>query len=76
MTAAIVRAGRAVIGPWPVFVAWFYLRETWRGIPGPLWFKVLVFAAVVAEPGPYGEIAVVAFANWNGRRKARKAATA
>lgn len=69
----ITRAARATWHTWPAFLARTYTRETWQGTPGPLPVKVLLFAAAIAEPGPYGEMALGAFANWNGRRKARKA---
>ena len=76
MTAAIARAGRAIIGPWPVFVAWFYLRETWRGLPGPWPVKLAIIGACLAIPGPQDEILLLAVTQFFRARKARKAATA
>lgn len=70
------KTSRRVWDAWPVFLARYYTRETWRGTPGPLPVKVILFALAVAEPGPYGELALAAFAKWNGRRLARKAAVA
>jgi hypothetical protein len=70
MTATLARARHS----WPVFLVLFYTKETWRGTPGPTPVKVILFALAVAEPGPYGEILLAAFAKWNGARLARKAA--
>jgi hypothetical protein len=68
------RLARAAWHTWPAFLARYYTRETWRGTPGPWPVKVILFTLAVAEPGPYGEIALAAFAKWNGARLARKAA--
>jgi hypothetical protein len=58
---------------WPVFTARCQIRETWRGIPGPWPVKLALTALAVAEPGPFGEMALAAFGKWNGARLARKA---
>ena len=69
--------GRSAAGrlfhSWPAFLARHYTRETWRGIPGPLPVKVILCVLAMAEPSPYGEMALAAFGKWNGGRKARKA---
>lgn len=70
------RAGSRLWHSWPAFLARYYTRETWRGLPGPWPVKAGLFALAVAEPGPYGEMALAAFAKWNGSRLARKAAGA
>jgi len=39
-----------------------------------LWpVKLALTALAVAEPGPFGEMALAAFGKWNGARLARKA---
>ena len=69
------RTARKAADSWPVFLGRFYTRETWRGIPGPWPVKAGLFVLAVAEPGPFGEMALAAFGKWNGRRMARKAAS-
>ena len=32
----LTRAARAVTGTWPAFLARYYVRETWRSVPGPV----------------------------------------
>lgn len=68
------------VASWWAYVARYEARETWRAIPGPWWVKVPVFVLVVAEPGPFGEMAlfgILAACRWVKRRMdARKAVTA
>ena len=68
------RAARHTWHSWPVFLARYHVRETWRGIPGPWPVKLALTAVAIAEPGPFGELALAAFGKVNGARKARKAA--
>jgi hypothetical protein len=74
--AAVLAGAGAVWDSWPVYLARFYTKETWDGVPGPTPVKVVLTIAAIAEPGPFGEMALAAFAKWNGRRIARKAAAA
>ena len=64
------------VASWWWCVARWEARETWRAVPGPWWVKVPVFVLVVAEPGPFGEmvlLAVLAGVRWvKGRLEARK----
>lgn len=57
---------------WWVFVLRYEARETWRATPGPWWVKVPVFVLVVAEPGPFGEMLLLAVVAWCRKRKARR----
>jgi hypothetical protein len=49
-----------------------YLRSLWRALPGPWPVKALLIALAVAEPGPWGEIALAAYANAVAARRARQ----
>ena len=46
----------------------------WDGLPGPWPVKVVLVALAVAEPGPFGEMALGAYATFMAARKARRTA--
>lgn len=46
----------------------------WDGLPGPAWFKVILVAVAIIEPGPFGEMALGAYATFMAARKARRTA--
>lgn len=50
-----------------------YVAALWNALPGPWPVKVLLVGAAVIEPGPFGEIALAAYANAVAARRARKA---
>jgi hypothetical protein len=50
-----------------------YLAALWRAVPGPWPVKALLVALAVAEPGPFGELALVAYANAVAAYRARRA---
>lgn len=61
---------------WPVFLARYYLRQTWEGLPGPWPVKVALLVVCVAIPGPQDELILLALTQVCRARAARKAATA
>jgi hypothetical protein len=57
-----------------VMVAWdAWIVETWRGLPGPNWVKVLLIAVCLAIPGPQDELLLLAITAACRARKARQA---
>ena len=46
----------------------------WDGLPGPWPVKAVLIALAIAEPGPFGEMALGAYASFMAARKARRAA--
>jgi hypothetical protein len=60
---------------WPVFLARYYVRQTWRDMPGPWPVKVALIVITVAIPGPQDEIALIAltriFRAWRARQARR-----
>ena len=46
----------------------------WDGLPGPWPVKVVLIAVAIAEPGPFGEMALGAYASFMAARKARRTA--
>lgn len=58
---------------WPAFLARYYTRETWRGLPGPWPVKVALCAVCLAIPGPQDEILLIAVTQALRARQARKA---
>ena len=73
MTAARSTA-RAIAGYWLVFLALYYIRETWRGIPGPWPVKMTLVVICFAIPGWFDEWALLKLAQWNGKRKEMRTA--
>lgn len=49
------------------------VRALWDGLPGPAWVKVILIAAAIVEPGPFGEMALGAYASFMAARKAKQA---
>jgi hypothetical protein len=47
-------------GPWPVFVAYDFVRQTYRELPGPAWVKISLVVICLAIPGPQDEMLLVA----------------
>lgn len=47
------------------------IMALWAGLPGPWPVKVVLVALAVAEPGPFGEMALGAFVAWRMARQAR-----
>jgi hypothetical protein len=73
-------SGYADLTAWYGTWAWWWLREvardTWNGLPGPLWVKLALCAlllACLAIPGPVDEIIVVCLIKAVGRRSRRRA---
>lgn len=46
-----------------------YVRAQWRALPGPWPVKVALIVLAVAEPGPFGEIALGAYTNTVAARR-------
>jgi hypothetical protein len=51
-----------------------YLVAQWRALPGPVWVKALLIGLAVAEIGPFGELALIAFTTIRSALRARKTA--
>ena len=66
---------RATWHTWPAFLARYYARETWRGMPGPWPVKLALVAVCLAIPGPQDEILLIAVTQFCRARRARKAMT-
>jgi len=49
-----------------------YIRAQWRALPGPWPVKVLLITLAVAEPGPFGEMALGAYTNAVSARRAAR----
>jgi hypothetical protein len=72
MTAAY----QPVVLPPLGFLASYYVRETWAGLPGPWPVKVALIAACLAIPGPQDEVLLLAVTQFCRARRARKAVRA
>ncbi len=48
------------------------IMALWAGLPGPWPVKAVLVALAVAEPGPFGEMALGAFVAWRMASKARR----
>ena len=46
----------------------------WDGLPGPWPVKAILIAVAIIEPGPFGEMALGAYATFMAARKARRTA--
>ena len=46
---------------WPVYLARYYLRQTWDDMPGPWPVKLALVAICLAIPGPQDELLLFAF---------------
>jgi len=57
---------------WWLFVLRYEIREIWRALPGPWWVKVPLMILAVAEPGPFGEMAILGIAAMFRALKARR----
>jgi hypothetical protein len=57
---------------WPAFLVRYYLRETWRGLPGPWPVKLALLGVCLAIPGPQDEILLIALTAWCRARQAKK----
>lgn len=50
------------------------VRALWDGVPGPWPVKAALVALAILEPGPFGEMALGAYAAFMAARKARRTA--
>ena len=54
-------------------LAWlFWVVDTWRALPGPVWVKVTLLVVCLAIPGPQDELLLIAVTAALRARKARK----
>ena len=57
---------------WPVFLARYYVRQTWRDLPGPVPVKVALVVICLAIPGPQDELILLALVKvcraWRARQ--------
>lgn len=42
------------------YVLWFYARQTFMALPGPIWVKCLLVVICLAIPGPQDELVLIA----------------
>lgn len=58
---------------WPVYLARYYVRQTWRDMPGPTPAKVALVVICLAIPGPQDELALIALTRvcraWRARQE-------
>jgi hypothetical protein len=63
--------------PGPLFLAIYYLRQTWDDLPGPWPVKVALCAICLAIPGPQDELTLIALTRlcraWRARQERRTA---
>lgn len=45
---------------WPLTLLREWIRDTWDGLPGPVWLRVLLIVACLAIPGPQDELLLLA----------------
>jgi hypothetical protein len=50
----------------------FWVVDTWRALPGPVWVRVALLVACLAIPGPQDELLLIAVTAALRARKARK----
>ncbi len=75
MQDKVIQAARAAFHAWPSFLARYYVRQTWQGLPGPWPVKVALLAVCLAIPGPQDELLLLAVTQVCRARRARKLAT-
>lgn len=51
----------AVWHSWPVYLARYYAKQTWRDMPGPAPVKIALVVACLLIPGPQDELLLIAF---------------
>jgi hypothetical protein len=63
----------AIWHSWLVFLARYYLRQTWDDLPGPWPVKIALCAVCLAIPGPQDELALIALTRLCRMWRARQA---
>lgn len=58
---------------WPVFLARYYVKQTYNDLPGPAPVKVALVVACLLIPGPLDELALIALPRACRAWRARKA---
>jgi hypothetical protein len=59
---------------WYWFAVRWTVRDTWKGLPGPVWVKLIICLAGIAAllmPGQADDIMLVLIIGWVKRRKAK-----
>lgn len=66
---------RRVWHTWPVYLARYYARQTWRDMPGPWPVKLALVAICLVIPGPQDELLLIALTRVMRAYRARQEAS-